>query len=211
MSTYALSSSPGTLTRAVWLTVGWFAAALAAAAAGVFATPSAPPIAITVAVVVPPALVVWRAARSERFREWARSLDLRFLTMLQVFRVGGITFVALASVEALPSGFALPAGFGDIAVGVTAPLVALYLVGRGQGWRRTYVAWAVFGIADLGMAVTLGLLHTDSAFGLLAGEIDTTMMGVLPMAMVAAFAVPFALCLHVLSLVNVAGNSRDSS
>lgn len=196
------------ITRAVWISVGWFAVVLVAAVAGAFHTPGdLPPVAIGLAVAVPPVIAVWRAFRSERFRAWARSLDLGFLTLLQTWRVGGLAFLALAATHSLPDGFAVPAGLGDVAVGMTAPLVALYVVGRGRAGRRAYLAWTAFGILDLVNAVTMGVLYSDSRIGLLATGVTTDLMEQLPMVLIPAFGVPFTLVLHVVSLVNLTGDS----
>jgi hypothetical protein len=40
--------------------------------------------------------------------------------LLQTGRVVGLAFLALAAVDALPAGFAMPAGIGDVAIGLTA-------------------------------------------------------------------------------------------
>lgn len=109
----------------------WFAAALGAGAAAVVATtPDTRPAAIGLAAAVPPLAALSLAIASTRFRGWAASLALRLLTTLQARRTAGLAFVAPASVGALPESSALPAGYGDIAVGVTAPLVAWFVVDR---------------------------------------------------------------------------------
>lgn len=201
-----LSSQAETVTRAVWISVAWFVIVLVAAVAGVFHTPGdTPPVAIGLAVAVPPVIAVWRAFRSARFRAWARSLDLGFLTLLQTWRVGGLAFLALAATGSLPDGFALPAGLGDVAVGMTAPLVTLYLVGRGRTGRWAYLGWTAFGILDLVNAVALGVLYSDSGVGLLATGVTTDLMEQLPMILVPAFGVPLTLVVHVISLVNLTG------
>jgi hypothetical protein len=164
-------------------------------------------VAVGLAALVPPVVAVWGALGSARFRAWARSLDLGFLTMLQSWRVVGIAFLALAATGSLPDGFAVPAGLGDIAVGVTAPLVALHVVGRGRVGQRIYLAWAAFGILDLVNAVTLGVLYSDSRIGLLTTDLDTGLMQVPPMVLIPAFGVPLALVLHVIALVNLVGGN----
>jgi hypothetical protein len=192
------------LTPAAVIMLVWLAVALAAGAAGVFDTGAGvPPGTLGVAAVVPPLVVVGLLTWSTRFRDWARALDLRLLTMLQTWRVAGFAFVALSAQGALPPGFAMPAGLGDIAVGMTAPFVAVFVIGGGRWARRTFYGWTFFGIADLLTAVTLGVLHSDSPIGLLAGAgPDTEMMGMLPMSLIPTFGVPLTLALHAISLAN---------
>jgi hypothetical protein len=182
------------LTPAVLVVAAWFGIVVAAGAAGVFVTPpGTPPVAIGLAAIVPPLVVIGLLAGSARFRSWVRDLDLRLLTLLQTWRVAGLAFLALYAVGELPAGFALPAGLGDVAVGLTAPLVAVYVVVGGGRWaRRTYVGWTAFGIADLLLAVTLGV----------AVGSGVESMASLPMSVVPTFGVPFTLALHAISLVN---------
>ncbi|GIJ07326.1 hypothetical protein ACFFMR_11610 [Micromonospora andamanensis] len=203
MTTPVLTRSPWALTPPALAAVGWFCAVLAASALGAFRTPPGdPPVALALAACVPPLTVLVLAVRSSRFRAWARRLDLRFLTLLQTWRVAGLAFLALLAVDALPAGFALPAGLGDVAVGLTAPLVAAFVVGRG---RRLFVVWTALGIADLVLAVTLGVLYSTSPAGLLLTDVDTGLMSTLPMSLIPAFGVPITLVAHLLSLVNISG------
>ncbi len=204
--------SPATraLTPAVWVAFAWFAIAVPVSATGVFARPG-PPIGIALAAALPPLLAVAAAFGSARFRSWARSLDLRLLTLLQTWRIGGLGFLALASVHALPDGFAIPAGYGDITVSLTAPLVALYVIGRGAARRRIFVAWTVFGILDLVVAVTLGVLYSGTSIGLLTSGVDTDLMGSPPMVLIPVFGVPLTLVLHVISIVIVTAPSKSDA
>ncbi|WP_119726855.1 hypothetical protein [Thermomonospora amylolytica] len=202
MSVPSLARSPRSLPPAAAVSVGWFAAALGAGALGAFQTaPGAPPVAIGLAAGAPPLAVLALAVGSPRFRAWAGRLDLRFLTLLQTWRTAGLAFLALTAVHALPGGFALPAGIGDVVVGLTAPLVALFVVGRSD---RLYVAWTALGIVDLVVAVTLGVLYSNSPVGVLYGDVGTDLMATLPMSLIPTFGVPITLVVHMLSLINLA-------
>lgn len=48
------------------------------------------------------------------------SLNPRILTSAQVWRITGFTFPLLEARSVLPAIFALPAGYGDMFIGVTA-------------------------------------------------------------------------------------------
>lgn len=187
---YSRSSMP----TVALVVVAWFGAALVAGAAGAFVSPpDAVPVGIGLAAAVPPLVVLGLLAASPRFRSWAGALDLRFLTLLQTWRIAGIAFVALYAVGELPGQFALPAGLGDMAIGLTAPFVAAYLVGGGRWTRRSYVAWTVLGIADLLAAIVLGVTA--------AGGMEP--VSALPMSLIPTFGVPLTLALHAIVLVNV--------
>jgi len=159
-------------------------------------------VAIGLAAAGPPLAAITLILTSPRFRAWARGLDLRFLTLLQTCRVAGLAFLALTAVHALPGGFAIPAGIGDVAIGLTAPLVASFVLGHSN---RLFVAWTTLGITDLIVAVTLGVLYSSSAVGVLHGDVGTGLMATLPMVLIPAFGVPLMLVAHILSLTNLTG------
>jgi hypothetical protein len=47
------------------------------------------------------------------------------------------------------------------------------------------------------------VLHSDSRIGLLATDVNTSLMEELPMVLIPAFGVPFTLVLHLIALVNL--------
>jgi hypothetical protein len=49
------------------------------------------------------------------------SLDIRLIVGMQAWRWAGLDFLSLYVHKVLPAVFALPAGLGDMAIGVTAP------------------------------------------------------------------------------------------
>jgi hypothetical protein len=58
----------------------------------------------------------------------------------------------------LPPQFALPAGYGDIVVGVTAPL-ALYALNTNKPFgRELAIAWNFLGMLDFAIALVTGTL-----------------------------------------------------
>jgi len=187
------SSSYGRLT-AVLIAV-WFILAFSASALNLF-TPNSdlPPIALGLAAVIPVLIfLAWYAASAE-FRQFALNLDARILTFVQAWRIAGYTFLALASAGLLPLFFALPAGWGDFAIGLTAPLVALKLTDGNR--RSSFIFWQILGMFDLVLAVSLGATaRLISPHG-----IATAMMAVLPMSMIPAFAVPLFFILHIICI-----------
>ena len=92
----------------------------------------------------------------------------------------------------LHPAFGIPAGVGDILVGVSAMPFA-YFLRRGFGWSKyALVVWNVLGIADLVMAVSLGLI-TSPGFGI-------STMSTFPWILVPTLGVPLALILHGITL-----------
>ena len=200
---HALRTRPTTSVRNLTIAtlVVWFLFALVGSLLGVFDSEPQPPLPLGLAAVVPVAVFVSCYLASARFREFVLSLDLRILTLAQTSRVVGIVFVILYLQGALPGVFALPAGWGDFAIGITAPLVAWY-------WKppfpsRVFVAWSVLGILDLVLAVILGALASATPVGVLAGDVSTRLMGQFPLSLIPTFFVPLLLILHLISLAQV--------
>jgi hypothetical protein len=177
------------------LIAAWFIFSLSASALHVFNNdPSRPPIALGLAVLIPLAIFAVWFARSEAFREFALSLDPRALTRTQSLRIAGYTFLVLYTYRLLPGAFALPAGWGDIAIGATASLVAKRLAIPAH--KSAFIFWQVLGIFDLVSAVTLGA----TAQLIDPQGIPTSAMTVLPLSLIPTFAVPLFLILHVICI-----------
>jgi hypothetical protein len=158
------------------------------------------------------ATVVLASWRSPSFRRVLRAIPTPALHALQAWRILGVVFVALLAQGKLPAHFALPAGWGDIFVGLTAPLVGLALARRVHGARALAVSWNAFGLLDLVVAVGMG---TGVLAPLLVPDLGSRVppaaaMGTLPMLLVPAFAVPMSTLLHVLALAALRREARVS-
>src|SRR6266516_1934815 len=77
------------------------------------------------------------------------------LASIQIFRNLGLVFLILHAQGKLPGLFAYPAAWGDIAVGVSAPIAIWALFYReseirraGSRWRRAFIGWNLFGRAE---------------------------------------------------------------
>jgi hypothetical protein len=178
-----------------WLIGGWFTFAVMAAALHLFRNDSER-VGVAVAIAAAAPLVVFAAwfAASAAFREFALSLNPRVLTALHTWRIMGFVFVLLETYRLLPAMFALPAGYGDMAIGATASLVAWQLAE--PRYRNSFIAWQVLGIADLIIAVSMG---TTSRL-LDPSGVSMLPMTVLPLSIVPTFLVPLFLIFHVISI-----------
>jgi len=185
------------LTRTLILLAGWFFVAVWLGVSGKLNQHGGPPLGIAAALLVP--LAVFAAERrwgSPLFGGLVR-LDLQALIVPQTFRIIGVVFVVAWMTGTLPAGFALPAGLGDIAIGLAAPFVATAVAQRRPGHRRLAWIWNALGTVDLVTAVTLGVLHGRSPLGLLAGSVPTDAMTRYPLSLIPTFLVPIALMLHL--------------
>ena len=152
--------------------------------------------------------LLWYAG-SPSLRRFLLSLDLGWLVGVQLYRVIGGVFLVLYAGGALPGSFALPAGVGDVTIGIAAPLVAVAAASRTALSRRLVVLWCVLGIADLVAAVTLGVLNSETSLGLLAGEVTATALSALPLSLIPTYLVPLSIMLHLIALRRVLGGVAD--
>jgi hypothetical protein len=110
------------------------------------------------------------------------------LIAVHTWRVGGIAFLWGMTQGLLDPEFAIPAGVGDILIGVTAIPFAIFLW-KGYSWSKyAIVVWSVLGIADLVNAVTLGAITNP--------DFRTSTMATFPWILIPTVAVPSALALH---------------
>src|SRR5262245_21572613 len=137
---------------ALAVVVLWFLLALAGSLLGVFGSAQRPPLALGVAASLPVVAFSIAYFASTGFREAVVRANLRLITLAHTWRIGGVVFLILYQRGTLPGSFALPAGWGDIAIGVTAPLVALAIARGGLG-KPVFVVWNVLGLLDLVTAV----------------------------------------------------------
>jgi hypothetical protein len=120
------------------------------------------------------------------------------LIAVESYRVlaGGV-FLGLMFVNQLPAVFAIPAGGGDVLIGLTAFWAAASLRSRRLG---PAVAWNLLGILDLVVAVSLGIATTPGPLHLINASPSTVLLSVLPLVMVPTFLVPLSFLIHVVSL-----------
>jgi hypothetical protein len=118
------------------------------------------------------------------------------LEIPHAFRVvEGAAFLLMMALGHLPALFALPAGLGDIAAGIAAPLVAFRLA---QGTGRHAALWFnAFGMTDLISALTLGAL---TAYHLINVTPSGAPISELPLALIPTAAVPLLFALHITSV-----------
>jgi hypothetical protein len=182
---------------AVWLAaVVWLGTTGALAARA-----GTPPLPIGIGFAAPIALFFAALWLSRPFRELVLTADLRLITGIQAWRFLGLIFLALYALKVLPGEFALPAGIGDVAIGLTAPWIVAALT-RQPSFAASirFRVWNVLGILDLVFAVGTGALGAVLATGA-PGEITTLAMTQLPLALIPIYLVPIFLVLHVSALL----------
>lgn len=188
----------------------WFLFSLIGGLTGFFAATKEPPLVLGLSIVLPVVIFVFLyRPESELFRQ-IEKINLRYLILAQSWRIMGLLFIVDYYRGLMPAGFAFPAGLGDIAIGLTAPLMA-YLVDSSYRHKdRVLKLWNILGITDLVLAVTLGLLHSQTPIGVMTGTTTTFLMGVFPRNLIPTFLVPLFVIVHIITLKGLKRNAPAS-
>jgi hypothetical protein len=117
---------------------------------------------------------------------------------LQAWRVAGILLLMHMALGDVPLLFGLPAGVGDVLVGLTAFSVAR-TADTPQGRNRTLI-WNLLGVLDLVVAMTLGVTTNPGPTQIFHTVPTSAMLTVFPLALIPVFAVPLSFALHGVSL-----------
>ncbi len=202
----AASGAPFAIAAAA--VVAWAALVFGLAYAGVFKTTSettTPLIGLAILTPIAAGIGLLRVAAVRRAIE---RIPLPWLVGVQLYRVGGGLFLIAYAQGAMPAAFALPAGIGDILVGLTAVVVAYLLATRGCGRARTVgLAWCALGIGDLLVALGTGFLSAPSAFQQLALDAPNAAITSYPFVLVPTFLVPVSMVLHVYVIARLRARS----
>ncbi len=184
------------MTRAGWMVVltglASLGLALVAGFAGILTQVPMPLIAVRVWGGVALLLGITLGVPSRR--RWAAGLHPGWMAAVHAWRLlPGAAFIWLAGAGALPQRFALPAGVGELVVGMTAPLAGFWLGARTPWRRRGLAAWHALGLAELLQLMGSGIvLH-------LAGDRLIESMSRFPMFLLPLFAIPVTLAVHVVA------------
>ena len=126
-----------------------------------------------------------------------QSAPLPALIALHVIRLLGVLFVLLDAAKRLPEPFAPAAGWGDIAIGLTALPIALCAAREPGPARGAVLVWNGLGLADLVTAVSLGALSAPGPIRLFLGDPSSALMGSLPWILIPCFLVPSLSFVHL--------------
>jgi len=199
-----IASSTKERNRSFWsvslVILGWFVVALVTSELGLYHGASLKTPTIQYALLTPVALGVILFLRWGLLRRLIEAIPNEWLVGVQIYRVLGSIFLVLYAAGHIPGFFALPAGAGDIIVGLLAPFVAANYVRKSSGAARTAGWWNFAGLTDLTVAVTTGFLTSPSQFQLFAFDKPNHLISAFPLVMIPAFLVPLSYLLHFASL-----------
>jgi hypothetical protein len=147
------------------------------------------------------ALLTYAYFRLTPLRAWVDALDLRTLVLVHVTRFVGIYFLVLYRRGELPYAFAVPGGYGDIAV-ATLALFVVFLPLDSAKRTRFLTIWNVIGLTDIllvvATAIRLNLADPSQMRALLH----------LPLSLLPTFLVPLIITTHVMIFARLARDAR---
>jgi hypothetical protein len=200
VSTILLQLPPGSAVRATAGTISvlWFVLVLACGAAHVFDPERGIGVIGMGLAAVLPVMVGIVVGRKSAVRAAVDRLPPAVLVGVHTFRIAGAYFIALYVQGRLAAPFALVAGWGDVLVALTAIPVTLYTARGLHSSQRIAFGWSVFGLADLVIAVTLGIMSApDSPLRIFEQAPGSAVMRELPWALIPGFLVPIWTLVHL--------------
>lgn len=139
--------------------------------------------------------VLW--TRSRTATNVLLNVPLHWLATIQIYRIVGVVFLLLAADGHLSNYFATTTGWGDILVGVTAPMVGYLLWKDAQRYRAMATAWCIVGIGDLLLVLYKALRTAPGPMQADGIDIETVIIGYFPFPFIPLLIVPISLILHV--------------
>ncbi len=145
-------------------------------------------------------LLIWRSQTVSRLIE---AVPQQWIVGVQFYRALGVIFLVLYASGKAPGLFAWPAGLGDIAVGLLAPVVAWIYSRNPEANGGAVRTWNLFGIADLIVAIATGFLTSPSALQIFAFDNPNELVSAFPLVLIPVFLVPLSILLHLASLTKL--------
>jgi hypothetical protein len=191
--------------RTTWLAIMvpvtlWAAVVWTAAINGVFRTGASPLPLLPSAILLPVIIGVPILMLSKRVGHLLDAMPTTWLVALQLYRVFGSQWLVYWLRGLLPGLWALPAGTGDVLTGLFAVSAAIALAAGTIEGRNAAILWNIFGLTDLAVAITLGMIISPGPFQLIVPNGSSIGLDGYPNVLTPAFVVPSSILLHALSL-----------
>jgi hypothetical protein len=202
--------------RTTWLAIMvpftlWAAVAWTASIDGVFRTSASALPLLPLAIVLPVIVGAPLLLLSKRVGQLLDAMPTTWLVALQLYRVFGSQWLAYWLRGLLPGLWALPAGTGDVLTGLFAVPAAIALAAGTAEGRKAAILWNIFGVADLAVAIALGMIISPGPFQLIVPNGPSIGLDGYPNVLTPAFVVPGSILLHALSLRQLRRRSRTEA
>jgi hypothetical protein len=187
------------------LLFGWLAVATWLASAGTFQSAISQPFPyIGLAIFGPIFLGSILMFQSRTFREIIQSVPQGWLVGVQLYRIEGAIFLILYAGGLLPAIFAIPAGYGDVLVGLSA--IVIGAVALRTRVNDLVALWNGIGLLDLVIALGTGFLSAPTKYQIFSREAPNVLIGTFPWVMIPIYLVPISILLHLASLSKLSTN-----
>lgn len=187
----------------------WIGLAVAAGAAGFFASRAHAGVpGVAYGLVLPMVAVLVWLRRSPDARRMLAAVPQSRLVGVQTYRVFGGMFLLLLLEGRIPAPFALPAGWGDLLIGLVAPIVAWRAAAEPDESRPLVALWNVVGLLDLAVALTMGILTSPGRLEQLAFDAPNRAITAFPFVLIPTVLVPVSILLDAASLARLARTAR---
>jgi hypothetical protein len=187
----------------LWAAIAWTAAINGVFRLGGSALPLLPVAILLPVIVGTPVLLV-----SKRVGQLLDAMPMTWLIALQIYRIFGSQWLVYWLRGVLPGLWALPAGAGDVLTGLLAVPAAIALAAGTAEGRKAAILWNIFGLADVAVAIALGMTMSPGPFQLIVPDGPSMAIDTFPNVLTPAFVVPSSILLHVLSLRQLRRRSR---
>lgn len=133
------------------------------------------------------------------FRQAIAAIPQTRLVGFQKVRVIGVFFITLLDMKLLPPQFALPAGYGDVTVGLLAVWM-VYLLNTKKPYAYTLIIlWSILGLLDLLIALITGITFIPTfAHQVVASGGSVQYLNYV--LLIPTYGVPLALLFHMYTL-----------
>jgi len=182
--------------------IGWYLFVIVFGRMGFFSADPliAPNIIFTFIILI---IALRRLYSSATLRTVFEKIPVHWLIAIQIFRTMGYAFLTLYLIGILPGFFAIPTGVGDVFIGVSAPFLAYIVYIKKSSVKTLAKAWNYLGIADLVMAITLGILSYSWLIQVVPTDVPSNPISSFPLIIIPVFAVPLSILLHLFTLRNL--------
>ena len=183
--------------------IGWLALSIALAAMGVYHVGASAIPTIQYGIALPiliGSLLLWRSDTVARVID---AVPQQWLIGVQLYRALGVIFLILYAAGKLPGLFAWPAGVGDIAIGLLAPVVGLAYARAPRDTAGLVRAWNVLRHLGSRRCRHDRLLNRAVAHPAHRVQPSSELMTMLPMVLIPVYLVPLSIMLHIASLAKL--------
>jgi len=151
--------------------------------------------------VMPPVLFIIILFLRKRGKAFIDSLDIRWLTMLQVIRIPVEIVLLMLFLQKLVPGIMTFEGRNlDILSGITAPIVYFFALAKGRMNSKLLIAWNIICLALLFNIVVIAVLSAPFTFQRFGFDQPNVALLAFPFVWLPCCVVPLVLFSHLVSL-----------